>query len=92
MPRKVAEWLRGELARRGWSHRKLALRSGVGSTTLSYIVRGEHQPTVESIVKIAEDLEEHPAAVLRVAGILPDLLPETTEEEEGARAHLPRLA
>jgi transcriptional regulator with XRE-family HTH domain len=41
MPRKFAEWLRGELARRGWSQRKLALRSGVASTTLSYIVRGE---------------------------------------------------
>jgi hypothetical protein len=40
---------------------------------------------VESIVKIAEGLEERPASVLRVAGILPDLLPETTEEEERVR-------
>lgn len=52
MPKEFAEWLKGELAERGLSQRELALRSGVASTTLSYIVRGEHQPTVESIVML----------------------------------------
>ena len=48
-------------------------------------MRGDVQPTVESIVRIADGLEEDPAFVLRLAGILPDLLPKTTEEEEVVR-------
>jgi len=88
---EFGEWLRVELDKRGWSQRKLALRSGLATTAMSYIVRGEVQPTVESIIKIADGLEEDPASVLRIAGILPDLVPDTTEEEEAVRIlrHLP---
>lgn len=81
MPKEFAEWLTEELAERGLSQRKLALRAGVTGPTVGQIVRGKVQPTVESIVKIAEGLEEDPISVLRLAGILPDLLPETTEEQ-----------
>ena len=85
MPQDFAEWLRGELARRGLSQRELALRAGITGPTVGQIVRGKVQPTVESIVKIAEGLGEDPVTVLRLAGTLPDFLPETTEEEEAVR-------
>jgi transcriptional regulator with XRE-family HTH domain len=85
MPKEFAEWLGEELARQGLSQRELALRSGVTSPTVSQIVRGEVQPTVESIVKIAEGLGEDPVTVLRLAGALPDYLPKTTDEEEAVR-------
>jgi transcriptional regulator with XRE-family HTH domain len=85
MPKEFAEWLGGELAERGLSQRELALRAGITSPTVSQIVRGKVQPTVESIVRIAEGLGEDPISVLRLAGVLPDFLPETTEEEEAVR-------
>ena len=85
MPQDFAEWLSGELARRGLSQRELALRAGLTSPAVSQIVRGKVQPTWESIVKIAGGLGQDPVPLLRLAGWLPDLGPEATDEEEAVR-------
>ena len=85
MPQDFAEWLREELARRGLSQRELALRAGMPSPGVSQIVRGKVQPTWESIVKIAGGLGQDPVPLLRLAGWLPELGPEATDEEEAVR-------
>ena len=85
MPKDFAEWLRGELDRRGLSQQDLARRGGMSSPGVSQIVCGTAQPRAESIVKIATGLGEDPVALLRSYGVLPAPLPETTDEEEAVR-------
>jgi transcriptional regulator with XRE-family HTH domain len=85
MPSKLGEWLKAELAKRGWSMRRLALRSDVSPVTVGNIVRRDVKPEVDTVLCLAEGLGEDPVFMLRLAGILPDLVPETTEEEEVVR-------
>jgi transcriptional regulator with XRE-family HTH domain len=85
MSKDFAEWLRGELDRRGLSQQDLARRGGMSSPGVSQIVRGTAQPRAESIVKIAIGLGEDPVSLLRSYGELPAPLPETADEEEAVR-------
>jgi len=82
MPSKLGEWLQTELAKRGWSMRKLAMRSGLDPRSVSSAVRTGITPEVNSIIRMAEALGEDPVFALRLAGAVPTLLPETTEEEK----------
>jgi transcriptional regulator with XRE-family HTH domain len=82
MPSKLGEWLQGELDKRGWSMRKLALRSGVHPVSVGDAVRRGAIPEVNSIIRMAEALGEDPVFALRLAGVVPSLVPETTDEEK----------
>jgi lambda repressor-like predicted transcriptional regulator len=61
MPSEFGEWLKAELAKRGWSMRQLALRSGVHPASVGNAVRRGVTPRMESILKMAEALGEDPA-------------------------------
>ena len=64
----------------------MALRAGVHPASVTNIVRTGATPRMKTILKMAETLEEDPMVMLRVAGIVPTFVPETTEED-----HLLRL-
>jgi len=61
MPSEFGKWLQAELAKRGWSMRQLALRSGVHPASVTNVVRTGATPRMESILKMAEALGEDPA-------------------------------
>jgi transcriptional regulator with XRE-family HTH domain len=82
MPSEFGEWLQAELDKRGWSMRKLALRSGVHPQSVGDAVHRGAVPEVSSIIRMAEVLGEDPVFALRVAGAVPSLVLETTEEEK----------
>jgi hypothetical protein len=52
---------------------------------VNQILHRDIQPTWHSIVKIAGGLGEDPVPLLHLAGMLPDLGPETTDEEGAVR-------
>jgi transcriptional regulator with XRE-family HTH domain len=85
MPGEFAEWLRKELAARRLSQRDLARRAGMPRSGVNQILHGKTQPTWQSIVKIAGGLGQDPVPLLRSEGMLPDLGPESTDEEEAVR-------
>jgi transcriptional regulator with XRE-family HTH domain len=82
MPSDFGEWLKPELAKRGWSMRQLALRAGIGPGSVTNIARTGATPRMETVIKMAEAMGEDPAHVLRIAGIVPTFVHETTDEEE----------
>jgi transcriptional regulator with XRE-family HTH domain len=86
MSSEFGEWLEAELAKRGWSMRQLALRAGVHPASVTNIVRSGATPRMKTILKMAEALEADPMVMLRIAGIVPTFVPETTDED-----HLLRL-
>lgn len=61
------EWLREELAHRGWSSADLARRSNLNKSHISRILR-DRLPGTETLVKIAHALRLPADEVLRRAG------------------------
>ena len=54
MSSDFGEWLKAELAKRGWSMRQLALRAGVHPASVTNIVRTGATPRIKSILKTAQ--------------------------------------
>jgi transcriptional regulator with XRE-family HTH domain len=54
------EWLRRQLRARRMSGRQLAVHSGVSASTVSRVVRGDRQPSLQTALRLA--------SVLRTAG------------------------
>lgn len=74
MSDKLITWLTGELRTRGWSHRELARRASLSQTAISTVLSGERLPGWDFCAAIARPLEVTPEDVLRLAGLLPNLL------------------
>jgi transcriptional regulator with XRE-family HTH domain len=60
---------RGELIRllrrrKGWTQRELAQRAGVTQTTIVRLERGDTEPVISTIRKVAEALGVPPAEIL----------------------------
>lgn len=66
-------WLSDELAKRDWSQRKLALKSGISQALVSMVLAGDARPTAEFCNKVAQAFSESPEKVLRMAGLLPPI-------------------
>jgi lambda repressor-like predicted transcriptional regulator len=77
MPNRVGEWLQAELHERGWSMRKLVLRAGMYPQSVGDAVHRGAVPEVNSIIKMAEALGEDPVLALRLAGVVPSVVPGT---------------
>ena len=68
---KIREFMvtRGELIRvlrrkKGWTQRDLAQAAGVTHTTIVRLERGQHEPNITTIRKVAEALGVSPAELL----------------------------
>jgi transcriptional regulator with XRE-family HTH domain len=64
-------WLSVELAKREWSQRKFALKSGISQALVSMVLAGDAKPTADFCTKAAQALNESPEKVLRIAELLP---------------------
>jgi transcriptional regulator with XRE-family HTH domain len=82
------EWLRRQLRARRMSGRQLAAHSGVSASTVSRVVRGDRQPSLETALRLASVLRTandqfDPAAHL---GAMVDRFEPATEVERALRA------
>lgn len=70
----LEDWLAKELKDRGWTHNELARRAGVSQSSISNVLAGKKKAGAELCIKVAQALEEPPEKVLRLAGVLPQVL------------------
>jgi transcriptional regulator with XRE-family HTH domain len=82
------EWLRRQLRARRMSLRQLAVHSGVSASTVSRVVRGDRQPSLQTALRLANVLRTptdifDPAAQLAV---MVDRFEPATEVERALRA------
>jgi transcriptional regulator with XRE-family HTH domain len=87
------EWLRRQLRARRMSGRQLAVHSGVSASTVSRVVRGDRQPSLQTALRLAQVLrsagdEFDPAVNL---GAMVNRVDAPTEVERALRGD-PRLA
>ena len=75
-----ANWLLGEIGRRGWTRRELAKQSGLSESSVYMILNGQRGASLEFCVGVAQALEIRPEVVLQQAGLLPPAPPEVAEE------------
>ena len=72
-------WLTATIAQRGWTWSELARRATVSPAALSMIISAKNRPGNDLCLRVAKALDLPPEAVLRYAGLLPDL-PAPVEE------------
>lgn len=70
---EFAEWLEGEIQKRGWRAADLAREARIGRPTLSHILSGIRNAGPDVALAIARALDLPPEQVFRKAGILPEL-------------------
>jgi len=73
----LANWLRGELQRRGLTQGQAAVYAGVGQATISDMLNKGHVPKVETLFRLADYFETRRDEVLRLAGHLPSATGDT---------------
>ncbi|MDL1909737.1 helix-turn-helix transcriptional regulator [Chloroflexi bacterium CFX6] len=75
-------WLTAQIISRNWKPTDLAKYSHLSDTAVSRILRGDRNPDVDTLSKIAQALRLPPEQVYRAAGILPPVpdLNETIEQ------------
>lgn len=55
---RLAEWLQGEIDKKGWSRREAARETGVSYTALTAILKGETEvPELDNLDKLAQRFE-----------------------------------
>lgn len=64
---KVAKLLQGERERRGISMTRLAEEAGISQPMVSYVERGMRNPTLDTLLRIANVLEVDLWKVIRTA-------------------------
>lgn len=62
--KQFGDKLRSLRKQKGWSQEELAERCGLHRTYVSSVERGERNPTLRIIQKIAHALEVHPSTLL----------------------------
>jgi transcriptional regulator with XRE-family HTH domain len=82
------EWLRRQLRARRMSLRQLAAHSGVSASTVSRVVRGDRQPSLQTALRLANVLRTagddfNPAAQI---GAMVDRFEPATDVERALRA------
>jgi transcriptional regulator with XRE-family HTH domain len=87
-PDQFREWLRRQLRARRMSLRQLAAQSGVSASTVSRVVRGDRQPSLQTALRLAQVLgtqgdELDPASQL---GSMVRRIDPATEVERSLRA------
>lgn len=51
---EVGEWIKAERTKRGWSQDELAHRAHIGARLVGRYERGEGEPSIETLTKIAD--------------------------------------
>lgn len=67
----LIDWLKSELAARGWGNNAFARRAGLPKSSVSDTLNGKRRVTFEFCVGVARACRAEPVAVLRQAGLLP---------------------
>ena len=81
-PDEFVSWLKQEFEKRNWAIRAAARRIGVSHPTISDIVTLQKQPSYETCLAIANAFNKPPEWVLRLAGLLPKVVPLNFDFEE----------
>ena len=68
----LCEFLRGECLRRGLSLRSLSINSGLSPATVSNVLNREYQPTLDTLIKLADYLEVRREYLWQLAGLIED--------------------
>lgn len=64
-------WLQNELDEQGWSRADLARATGFHKGSISNVLNGQRQPSVEFVLAVARALKVKPEDLYRRAGLLP---------------------
>lgn len=75
---ELKDWIDQEIKQKNWSRRELARRTGLSTSLVQKILKGERNPSTEFCIKVAQALGESPEKLLRMAGILPEILEDET--------------
>jgi transcriptional regulator with XRE-family HTH domain len=67
--------LREARKKKGVSQEKLAWATGLHRTTMGFLENGERVPRIDTFLRLAEELEVEPAALLK--GVKPTAIPRT---------------
>jgi len=67
---RFAQWLNGELNKRGWSQSELARRAGISRPSITLVLSEKQAPTYDFCAQIAKPLDMRPEDVFRLAGLL----------------------
>ena len=54
-----AEWLKGQMRKRGWDALDLEVESGLSKVTIQYYLRGIRKPTLASFEVLLETFGQH---------------------------------
>jgi transcriptional regulator with XRE-family HTH domain len=79
---KFSVWLLNEIQSRGWSQAELARRAGSSRTAISDVISEKHPAGFDLCIGIAQALKYPPEAVLRAAGLLPQVSQNTEALEK----------
>lgn len=64
-------WLNDELATQGWSRADLARATGLHKGSISNVLNGQRQPSVDFVMAVARAFKMPPEELFRRAGLLP---------------------
>jgi DNA-binding XRE family transcriptional regulator len=78
----MATWFKMQIEDRGWSLRETARRLDVSHTTIVNLVNGRSKPSVELCKRIAHTFSSSHLEVMRLAGLLDPVPPDTVRLEE----------
>lgn len=71
MSSDFAAWLTNELEAQGWSRSDLARATGLHKGSISNVLNGQRQPSVDFVLAVARALKVSPEDLYRRAGLLP---------------------
>ena len=72
-PKGLGDFLQKRIEEKGWSNREAARRAGIGSGTISRLLREEKQPRAETLKALATALDVEETRLLYLAGLLDEL-------------------
>ena len=72
----VTEHIKELCKQRGWSYYRLAQESGIPHSSLNYMLKHQHVPTVNNLIKICRGLD------IELWQFFYDISPENTTEQE----------
>jgi transcriptional regulator with XRE-family HTH domain len=79
---KLSDWVRKELKERGLTQNQVAVYANVGQATISDLLNKEHVPKVETLFRLADLFGVSRVDVLRLAGHLPPIPVEDSDEAD----------
>ena len=75
-------WVNIEIEKNGWTYSELARQSGLSTSGISSVMTSQRNPGVDFCVGLARAFGVAPEHVMRIAGLLPAIPENQTQENE----------